>query len=131
MKRSSEEIANIVMEELKEFCPLLVYFFGSYVSNSMNQESDLDIAFFSKDELDPMEVFLVSQKIAAKLNCEVDLVQLKKSSTVFQKEVVEHGLVVFQESELIRQEFELLVLKKYMRLNEERADILDAYVCKC
>ena len=69
----------------------------------------------------------MAQKISAEIKKEVDLVQLKKSSTVFQKEVVSKGIVIFEKNHIEREKFENTVLKKYMRLNEERKKILENY----
>jgi len=123
----TENIAGAVLDEISIFSPELVYVFGSFAMGEATEDSDLDVAFLSRESFDPMDVFLTAQRIASRLDCDVDLVQLKNSTTVFQKEVVEHGTVICKKSERIQDDFELLVFKKYIKLNEERAEILEAY----
>jgi len=53
------------------------------------------------------------------------LINLDTVSTVLQAQVVSKGEIVYEQDKLRRQEFFILVLKKYARLNEERAPILD------
>lgn len=125
-----KNIRSIIVADLQNYDPLVIYLFGSQVSGHMTSESDLDIAFLSQVEFEPMAVFLTAQKISSAINMEVDLVQMRNSNTVFQKEIVCEGTVLFTKSEKIKDEFELKVLKKYHRLNDERQEILIAYNAK-
>jgi|ASRP01.1.fsa_nt_gi predicted nucleotidyltransferase len=121
------EITQIILEKLKDIDKKIVYIFGSYAKKENTKDSDIDIAFYSENEYDSFEIFLLAQEISAKIKKEVDLVQLKKSSTVFQKEVVENGIYIYEKSSTEREKFELLVYKKYFKLNEERKEIIDNY----
>ena len=58
---------------------------------------------------------------------EIDLVQMKESSTVFQKEIISKGKIIFEKNRLEREKIENLILKKYIKLNEERKKIIDSY----
>ena len=122
-----DEIIQIILEKLKDIDKEIVYIFGSYAKQENTEESDVDIAFYSKDEYDSFDIFLLAQKISSEIKKEVDLVQLKKSSTVFQKEVVENGIYIYEKSSIESEKFELLVYKKYFKLNEERKEIIDNY----
>jgi ribosomal protein RSM22 (predicted rRNA methylase) len=62
--------------------------------------------------------------LASKLNIDVDLVDLKKASTVFRAQIIQ-GELLYAEDKKQQQEFEMLTLKKYARLNEERKEIID------
>lgn len=125
-----EKIRDTVLTALSNFKPLIVYLYGSCVSGRMHPESDIDIAFYTSETFDSYTVFLKAQEIAQSLGRDVDLVQLRESSTVFQNQVITKGIVLYRKDEATRQNFELAVLKKYMRLNEERADLLESYGAK-
>ncbi len=122
-----KEIKDIILEELSEIEKEIVYIFGSYAKGEATQSSDVDIAVYSLKDYDSFDFFLKAQNISKRIKREVDLVQLKQSSTVFQKEVIENGKVIFEKSAIEREKFELLVFKKYSRLNEERKKIIENY----
>lgn len=120
-----KNIIKIIEKNIKNVG--IIYIFGSYAEGTATEKSDVDIAFYSLKDYSQYEIFLLAQKISAEIKKEVDLVQLKKSSTVFQKEVVSKGIVIFEKNKIEREKFENLVLKKYMRLNEERKEIIENY----
>ena len=55
----------------------------------------------------------------------VDLLNVRKLSTVFQKEVVMNGHLIYSRTRHVVDEFEMLTLSYYQKLNEERAEILE------
>jgi hypothetical protein len=67
---------------------------------------------------------MIAQNLAAKLNRDIDLVDLGKASTVFQAQIVHTGRIIFCSDELKRAKYEMKVLKMYAKLNEERSQIL-------
>ncbi|WP_319372114.1 nucleotidyltransferase domain-containing protein [uncultured Ilyobacter sp.] len=123
----SPSIVGSIMEALEKIDKDFVYIFGSVAKGIENENSDIDIAFYSQNNYDPFEIFMLAQNIGKALKREVDLIQLKNSSTVFQKEVVENGILIYEKDTLEREKFEILVLKKYARLNEERREIIKDY----
>ena len=68
----------------------VIYLFGSSVKNTMRKESDIDVAFLSDKSVDSFDLFLLSQKLADLLGREVDLIDIKKVSTVFQAQIILH-----------------------------------------
>ncbi len=68
------------------------------------------------------------KEIAEKLGIDVDLINLKKSSTVFALQVITEGVVIFSKNERKKMEFEMYTLSDYVRLNEERATVLRDWV---
>ena len=116
MKVDFEEIKSFIIEEL---AAELIYLFGSYARGKERPDSDLDLAFLSSKEIDDYQLFLTAQKLASKLNTEVDLIDLKKASTVFKVQIIQ-GRLLYAKDKKQKQEFEMLTLKKYARLNEER-----------
>ncbi|SIR26155.1 type VII toxin-antitoxin system MntA family adenylyltransferase antitoxin [Halanaerobium kushneri] len=121
MKVDFKVIKSLLIEELKAE---LIYLFGSYAKGKERPDSDLDLAFLSSREIDDYQRFLTAQKLASRLNIEVDLIDLKKASTVFKVQIIQ-GRLLYAEDKLQQQEFEMLALKKYARLNEERKEIIE------
>ncbi len=119
-----EIIKRILLENIEvEF----IYIFGSYALGNTNKESDIDIAFYSLKEYPKYDIFILAQKISSKVKKEIDLIQMKNSSTVFQKEIISKGKVIFEKNKNQREKFENLILKKYIKLNEERSEIINNY----
>lgn len=121
------KINTLIIKSLSPFNPELIYLFGSYVRDEMTLESDIDIAFFTIEKFDEVEVFYTAQKIGNRLGKNIDLVQLSESSTVFQRQVVSNGVCIYKNDLTTKNQFELLVNRKYIKLNEERAEIINCY----
>ena len=121
---TEEKIKKIILNRIEvEF----IYIFGSYASGFQNSQSDIDIAFYSKKAYSSYDIFILAQKLSSELGREIDLVQMKESSTVFQKEIISKGKIIFEKNRLEREKIENLILKKYIKLNEERKKIIDSY----
>ncbi|MGL5088686.1 MAG: type VII toxin-antitoxin system MntA family adenylyltransferase antitoxin [Cetobacterium sp.] len=120
-------IIDTIINLLENFECETIYIFGSYASRETHMKSDIDIAFLSKNKIEKYDVFMKAQEISSLVNKEIDLVDLKDSSTVFQNEVVKNGVVILDKNIIKRQKFEVLVLKKYIELNELRKDIIQNY----
>jgi uncharacterized protein len=107
-----------------------IYLFGSYDTEQEWPESDLDIALL----LPPMEAGKTGPLLAsdlrysleALLKKDVDLINLRRVSTVLQKEVVVSDRRIFTGDPFAADEFEMLVLSYYQKLNEERAEIVES-----
>jgi len=121
MNLDLDYIKSFLIDELKAE---LIYLFGSYASGKVRDDSDLDLAFLTSKEIDDYQRFLTAQKLASKLNIDVDLIDLSRASTVFKAQIIQ-GKLLYARSKTQEQEFELLSLKKYARLNEERKKIIE------
>ncbi len=122
-----EKYADKIIKKLENIECDFIYIFGSYAKGEQSDTSDIDIAFYSTIKYDLYNIFLLSQEISLQLEKEVDLIQMNFSTTVFQKEIVEKGILIYEKNKIQREEFENFVLKKYLKLNEERKEILDNY----
>jgi hypothetical protein len=69
--------------------------------------------------------FDLQERIASRLHCSVDLVDLRTASTVMRVQVLEHGTILYDRRTGRRQAFEATALSAYARLNEERRGIID------
>ncbi|MHD0318005.1 type VII toxin-antitoxin system MntA family adenylyltransferase antitoxin [Fusobacterium sp. THCT1E2] len=122
-----EKYTDKIIKKLKNIECDFIYIFGSYAKGEQNNDSDVDIAFYSLIRHDSYDIFLLAQEISLQLGKEVDLIQINFSTTVFQKEVIENGILIYEKNKIQREKFENLVLKKYLKLNEERKEIIDNY----
>ncbi len=116
-----EKAVKILKLEIK---PFIIYLLGSASRNELREDSDIDIAFLSEKSISAYEVFMLAQRLYDVFKRDVDLIDLKESSTVFKAQVVGTGKVIFCSDDLKRQYFEMRAFKEYALLNEERAEIL-------
>lgn len=107
-----------------------IYLFGSNGTPQERADSDVDVAVLlpsaaarESGSLALSELHLALQEALRK---DVDLVNLRQVSTVFQKEITMNGRRVFAGDEYAADEFEMLVLSMYQKLNQERAEIMAA-----
>lgn len=126
MSRISERQRLLLIESLKKFKPAVIYLFGSFGTPSQHQRSDIDIAFLPTLPTDPIDCYRIASQLADKIGREVDLVDLTTASTVFAKEVLRTGIAIAIKSPALQQQFEMLTLADYARLNEERQAVLSS-----
>lgn len=104
-----------------------LYLYGSFASGVATTESDVDLAFLSDEQISNVDKWKVQEKLAAELNKDVDLVNLKDASTVLRKEIVEKRNLLYSSDRYKTESFEMTTLSMYMDLNESRKDILNDY----
>ncbi len=123
----SNQIEQLIKDCLVEKLALVfIIILGSYAKGCQHSESDIDIAYLTEQSaLSDYERFMLAQHLAAKLDRNVDLVDLATVSTVFQTQIITSGKVVYCNNELLRTTFEMKTLKMYAKLNEERQIVLD------
>lgn len=124
MSRISEKQGLQLIEALKAFKPAVIYLFGSFGTHTQHQGSDIDIAFLPSVAADPVECFRIAGQLSERFGRQVDLVNLSQASTVFAKEVFRTGTPIATDSPALQQQFEMLTLADYARLNEERQAVL-------
>lgn len=117
-----ETIKKVLCERVN---PYLIYIFGSSVKGIFRENSDIDIAFLSDEEISDYDLFILAQEIADLLKREVDLINLKNASTVFKAQIVGNGEVIYCIDDTRRMYFEMYAFKEYALLNEEREVILE------
>ncbi len=117
------ELAKVI-ELLEKFKVYAIYLFGSAVKNQLRNDSDIDIAFITDEDIDEYETFMKAQELAYVFKRNCDLIDLKKSSTVFKMQVIGRGKAIYCTDEIKRAYFEMKSFKEYAILNEERAEVL-------
>jgi uncharacterized protein len=100
-----------------------------YLFNSIGPSSDVDVALLISPPLDRLESSnLFMHPLHAQLEQltgrRVDLINLRQVPTVLQKEVVMLGRRIYCADELAADEFDISVMSRYQKLNQERAEIL-------
>jgi len=105
-----------------------VYLFGSYGTQQQWPDSDADIALLlPPDEarrVGSLSMTELQASLERLLDKEVDLINLRQVSTVFQKEIILAERRIFCANRYAADEFEMLVLSLYQKLNEERAELM-------
>lgn len=116
-----EKIKMILVDKL---FPKLIYVFGSTNQNRVRDDSDIDIAILTDQDIDEYKLYLISQQLADVLKREVDLIDLKKVSTVFKAEVFKTGRLIYHSDNLVKMNFQLGILQEYVFLNERRKEVI-------
>jgi uncharacterized protein len=105
-----------------------IYLFGSQAAGQEWPESDVDIAvLLPPDEAKKVGSLQISDlrfDLETLLGKEVDLINLRRVPTVLQKEVIAADSRIYEGDRFAAEEFEMLTLSYYQKLNEERAEIL-------
>jgi len=108
-----------------------VYLFGTYGTADEWPDSDVDIAVLLPPEEARRQPQLMltpcHYALADALGKPVDLLNAREVSTVFQKEIVESGRLLYCADDDAVAEFEMLTLSYYQKLNEERRAILESF----
>jgi len=109
-----------------------IYLFGSYGTEHEWPDSDIDIALLLPPVQAKQEKNLgLSQcrfDLEEVLDKEVDLLNARMVSTVFQKEIIYNGRLIYAAEPYAVDEFEMLVISYYQKLNEERQGILNSFL---
>jgi predicted nucleotidyltransferase len=105
--------------------PIVFYRFGSTTGSSARSDSDVDYAVLASRPLEAVERFDLQEDMARALGRSVDLVDLRRASTVMRMQVVSTGEAIAVTDLSARERFEIFVYASYARLNEERRAILE------
>ena len=108
-----------------------IYLFGSFGTENQWPTSDVDIALLLPHAQARREKHLnlsdCRMELESVLDREVDLVNLRHVNTVFQKEIIAEGRLIYCADAQALDEFEMMVISYYQKLNEERREILEAF----
>jgi predicted nucleotidyltransferase len=124
---------NAIVKAVLTFYPDVeaIYLFGSYGTQDERPDSDVDIALLLPYDRAKENKNIVISKcrhvLEERLKKEVDLANLRLTSTVFQFQVVTTGRLIYSRDLQAVQVFEMLTMSQYQRLNEERKDILQEF----
>ncbi len=113
----------MVLGELPDACS--IYAFGSVARGDCRPDSDLDVAVLMPAPMDPVQRWETQERVAARLGRDVDLVDLRATSTVMRVQVISQGKLLHDAAPGARAAFEATALSDYARLQEERGGILE------
>jgi len=102
-----------------------IYLFGSWGTADEWPDSDLDMAVLLPHQQAKCVDFWKWNALAARLNGivhkQVDLINARQVSTVMRKEIILADRRIFCADEYAADEFEILTISYYQKLNEEHA----------
>lgn len=101
-----------------------IYLFGSVSTQQSGPESDIDIAVLFLEKIDPATLWFMAQDLARELDQDVDLVDLRKASTIFQHQIVYYGHRFFCSDRYKVDLFETYVLSEYTNFIEARSPLV-------
>ena len=128
MNELTDEQIEKIIETLKQNIEVeAIVVFGSAAKGKLRDDSDVDIAFISKQKYDSYKIFMIAQELAIKLRRDVDLVDFRKIDSTLQSEIVGGGKIILGKESAYRQELYIRAMKEYCLLNEERAEILKKF----
>lgn len=106
-----------------------IYLFGSYQTEEEWPDSDVDIAVLlppvESKKVGSLAMSALRSELESTLGKSVDLINIRIVPTVLQKEIVMDDRRVYTGDRYRAEEFEMLTLSFYQKLNEERAGIID------
>lgn len=127
--KAFDTIVRIVLEHYPS--TQAIYLFGTYGMPDEWPDSDVDIAVLLPPEDAHRKPHLMltpcHYALEDALGKSVDLLNARRISTVFQKEIVQNGRRLYSSDDNAVAEFEMLTLSLYQKLNEERKAIIDSF----
>ena len=104
-----------------------VYVFGSAAEGRVRDDSDVDLAFLAERAQDTVVVFDAAQTLAGRLGRHVDLIDLRRTSTVMKMQVLSKGRRILTTDVVAADTFEMYAYSDYARLQEERSATIRAF----
>ena len=133
MAKTKLDEKAVVAEVRKRFPDIeAVYLFGSFADGTQDDGSDLDLALLFCPPLDRKQrknlfIHPLHAQLQELTGRKVDLLNLRQMPTVLQKEIVMLGRRIYCANEVVADEFDLGVMSRYQKLNQERAEILQQF----
>lgn len=128
MNRQMKALEKTI-EVIKEKYPDVwgIYLFGSFGTPYERVDSDLDVAILLKQPINSLALWELAQNIAIQINKDVQIIDIRQASTVFQNEIIRDERRIYCSHPKECDALESLYLAMYLRLNEERQEILDDF----
>jgi len=128
---AAEKSESTIREVVLQYYPEVqgIYLFGTHGTEDERPDSDVDIGLLLPVEQAKHERNLgwSACRLALEdaLHKQIDLLNVREVSTVLQKEIVHEGNLIHAADQFAVDEFEMLVLSYYQKLNEERTGIIE------
>lgn len=101
-----------------------IYRYGSAFSIYERQDSDVDIAVLSSEQISIEQITRLSVALMKITGREIDLHDMRKLPVTLRVQIVMEGERIYGKDPAAAEAYETLTLSKYVRLNEERHQIL-------
>lgn len=123
---NATELQTKLVERLLARLPgiVAIYKFGTWATAGQHPESDIDLAILMERSPEAQDLWIVAQELAALAHREVDLLDMRLASTVMRAQIIAHGNRLYCADDSSCDAFEDQVFGDYVRLNEERREIL-------
>lgn len=121
------KIINLIKKTIQHHVPDVeaIYLFGSQAKGTAQKNSDIDLAILCLEPLLADARWKLSQTLAVLINKNIDLIDLRKTNTVMQWQIIHTGQRIFAKEPKKMAFFETYVLSDYIRLMELRQSIID------
>ena len=93
---------------------------------TFTESSDLDLGIKASSAVEPVFLWKIKNEIAVRLRVDVDIVDMSRADTVLLMQIVSTGKRIFTMDKSRSEAFDSLVFSQYLKLNEDRAEILEA-----
>jgi predicted nucleotidyltransferase len=124
----AEQIIRTVLKHYPE--TQAVYLFGTFGTDRQFPGSDVDIALLFPHQqagiIGTLAMTDLRFELERLLKMDVDLINLRRAPTVLQKEIIAADRRIYTADKYAADEFDMLTISYYQKLNEERAEILEA-----
>ena len=122
-KEIEQQLIDTINKQLNTH---FIVLFGSFAKGTARDDSDIDLAYFSDEQLSSYERFILAGELAAVVGHEVDLGDIKEIDTVFTMQIFSEGVPIYMqdENEFIRQK--MRAYSMYATLSEQRAGTIEA-----
>ena len=117
-----QPITQFLAEQIRDL--LAIYQFGSQAQGTARRDSDIDLAVLTRTPISAERLFHLAQELAVRLGRNVDLLDLRSTTTVMRAQIISTGRCLNSHDDQARTEFEMYAYSDYARLNEERRDLL-------
>ena len=127
-----QKTLHIAVDKLRQEIPDLIAIiaFGSFGTEYERNDSDIDLAILTdkiKSGMDTVTLWNLAQEIAARVGRDVELINLRETSTVFAFQALTTGSTLFCADSVKLAYFDNLIISMYLRLQEERKEILKSF----
>ncbi len=111
MDSVENKIINIIKKYTK---PEIIYLFGSYLTERFNLNSDIDIAFLSKENICFEDMNNMKIELESKIEREIDIINLNEEKSMpLIGQIIFKGKVIFTTDENKKNEFEYRKISVY------------------
>ena len=122
MEKIFETLKNKILEKFD--CEAIILF-GSYARGTENNQSDIDLAFKTRQEVTKKEIFYLKQELEDIVNKDIDLINLDNIGDGFRYEILINGKKLYCKDELNFELYKLRMYREFLDLNESRMSIIE------